>query len=168
VNVLCPFLNIKDNLLCLLLVPKFLLSLMLYHLSHAVHHSMCCSLQHVACFLLVWNHLTLLAQRPEYVAAKNKKINKLRGLQFARELYRRSAVSANFCGYRMYRGQHSRVLGFLDRSCYSFFQIAPQLYSRGWVDPVPEPLLLRKSVSAGNQTRISGSVARNHKGGHSV
>jgi hypothetical protein len=29
-----------------------------------------------------------------------------------------------------------------------------------WVDPVPEPLLLRKSVSAGNRARTSGSVAR--------
>jgi hypothetical protein len=29
------------------------------------------------------------------------------------------------------------------------------------VDPDPNPLLLRKSGSAGNQTRTSGSVARN-------
>jgi hypothetical protein len=28
------------------------------------------------------------------------------------------------------------------------------------VDPVPDPLLLRKSGSAGNRTRTSGSVAR--------
>jgi hypothetical protein len=41
------------------------------------------------------------------------------------------------------------------------FQVAPQLYSRGWVDPVPNPLLLRKSDSAGKRTRTSGSVARN-------
>jgi hypothetical protein len=33
-----------------------------------------------------------------------------------------------------------RILGFLDRSRYYFFQVAPQLYSRGWVDPVPGPL----------------------------
>jgi hypothetical protein len=51
-----------------------------------------------------------------------------------------------------------RIIGFLDRSRYFFFQIAPQLYSRGSVDPVPDPLLLRKSGSAGNRTRISGSV----------
>jgi hypothetical protein len=42
-----------------------------------------------------------------------------------------------------------------------FFQVAPQLYSRGWVDPVPDQLLLRKSGSAGNWNRTSGSVARN-------
>jgi hypothetical protein len=28
---------------------------------------------------------------------------------------------------------YSRILGFLDRSRYIFFQVAPQLYSQGWV-----------------------------------
>jgi hypothetical protein len=56
---------------------------------------------------------------------------------------------------------YGRNLGFLDRSCHFFFQVAPHLYWRGWVDPVPDPLLLRKSGSAGNRTRPSGSVARN-------
>jgi hypothetical protein len=44
-------------------------------------------------------------------------------------------------------------LGFLDRSRYFSFQVAPRLSSRGWVDPVPDSLLLRKSGSAGNRTR---------------
>jgi hypothetical protein len=35
------------------------------------------------------------------------------------------------------------------------------VYSRGWVDPVPDPLLLRKSDRTGNRTRTSGSVTRN-------
>jgi hypothetical protein len=52
---------------------------------------------------------------------------------------------------------HYHILG----SRYFFFQVAPQLYSRGWVDPVPDPLPLRKSFSAGNRTQTSGSVARN-------
>jgi hypothetical protein len=30
---------------------------------------------------------------------------------------------------------HGRILEFLDRNCYYSFQAAPQLYSRGWVDP---------------------------------
>jgi hypothetical protein len=38
---------------------------------------------------------------------------------------------------------HGRILSFLDRSRYYFFQAAPQLYSRGWVDPVADPLFLR-------------------------
>jgi hypothetical protein len=47
---------------------------------------------------------------------------------------------------------YGRIFGFLDRSFYFFFQAAPQLYSRGWVDPVPDPLLLRKSGSAEKRT----------------
>jgi hypothetical protein len=53
---------------------------------------------------------------------------------------------------------YGRILAFLDRSCYLFFRLAPQLYSEGWVHPVPNPLLLRISGSAGNLTRTSGSV----------
>jgi hypothetical protein len=56
---------------------------------------------------------------------------------------------------------HGHILCFLDWSHYYFFQVAPQLYSRGCVDPVPDPLLLRKSGSSKNQTRTSESVARN-------
>jgi hypothetical protein len=52
---------------------------------------------------------------------------------------------------------YGRILGFLDRSRYFFFQVAPQLCSEGWVDPVPDPLLLRKPGSAGSRTRTSGS-----------
>jgi hypothetical protein len=56
---------------------------------------------------------------------------------------------------------YGRILYFLDRSRYVFFQVSPQLYSRGLEDPVPDPLLLKKSGSTGNRTRTSGSVARN-------
>jgi hypothetical protein len=51
---------------------------------------------------------------------------------------------------------YGRILGFLNRCRYFFFQVAPQLYSRGWA-----VLVLRKSGSSGNRTRTSGSVARN-------
>jgi hypothetical protein len=51
---------------------------------------------------------------------------------------------------------------FVAEGCrYFFFQVAPKLYSRGRVDPVPDPLFLRKSGSAGNRARTSGTVARN-------
>jgi hypothetical protein len=56
---------------------------------------------------------------------------------------------------------YGRILGFLDLSRYFFFQVAPQLYSQGRMHPVPDPLLVRKSGSAGNLTQTSGSVARN-------
>jgi hypothetical protein len=53
-------------------------------------------------------------------------------------------------------------LSFLDHSHYFFFQVAPRLCSRVWVDPVPDPLLLRKSGSAGNiELMTSGLAARN-------
>jgi hypothetical protein len=56
---------------------------------------------------------------------------------------------------------YGRNSGFLNWRPYFFFQVAPQLYSRGWVDPVPYPLVFSKSGSVGNRTRTSGSVGRN-------
>jgi hypothetical protein len=56
---------------------------------------------------------------------------------------------------------YGSILGFLDRNRYFFFQVAPQLYLQGYVDPVPNSLLLRKSGSAGNRTGTSGSAPRN-------
>jgi hypothetical protein len=50
-------------------------------------------------------------------------------------------------------------LDFLDRSHYFFFQVAPQLPSRGWVDPVPDPLLFRKPGSAGSDVHAVGNMA---------
>jgi hypothetical protein len=77
-----------------------------------------------------------------------------------------SKVSVNFCGQRgccvvSSAEPYGRNLGCSDWSSYFILQVAPQLYSCGWVDLVPGPLLLRTSGSAGNQTKISGSVARN-------
>jgi hypothetical protein len=51
---------------------------------------------------------------------------------------------------------HRLILGYLDRIRNYFFQVAPQLYSRGLMDPIPDPLLLRKSDSAGNRTEDLG------------
>jgi hypothetical protein len=83
----------------------------------------------------------------------------------ASELYRPSdrRLSAKLKPTFTVRGCHvvgvtdpyDRNLGFQDRSSYFFFQVAPQLHSRGRVDPVSDPLLLRKSGSAGNRTRTS-------------
>jgi hypothetical protein len=54
-----------------------------------------------------------------------------------------------------------RVKDPYGRIRYFLFQVRSQLYLRCRVDPVPDPLLLRKCGSAGNGTRTSGSVARN-------
>jgi hypothetical protein len=76
-------------------------------------------------------------------------------------------VRGNFCGYRVPRSQRDGSLRPCSRLSrqeprpFFFFQIAPQLYSWGWVGLVPDPLLLRKSGSAGNRTRTLGSVVRN-------
>jgi hypothetical protein len=34
------------------------------------------------------------------------------------------------------------------------------VYSRGWVDPSPDPLFLRKCGSTGKRIRTSGSIGR--------
>jgi hypothetical protein len=49
--------------------------------------------------------------------------------------------------------------------------LTPQLYSRGWVDPIPAPLLLRKSGSTGNRTQDLSIYSQelwplDHRGGH--
>jgi hypothetical protein len=83
----------------------------------------------------------------------------------ARELYRQSEhrlsakLMPTFADRVVLRSQRSGSL--TAAVLYFFFQVAPQLYSRGWVEPVPDPLLLRKCSSAANRTRCSGSVARN-------
>jgi hypothetical protein len=83
----------------------------------------------------------------------------------ASELYRLSdrRLSAKLVPTVADRGRHvvsvtdtyGRIFCFLDL----FFQVAHQLYSPGWMDPLPDPLLFRKSVTAGNRTQTSGSVA---------
>jgi hypothetical protein len=90
------------------------------------------------------------------------KIKKTPWPESASELYRPSdrCLSAKLLPTFEDRGYHvvsvmdpyGRILNFLDRSHYYFFQVVPELYSRGWVDPVPDPLLLRKFGSAGNRT----------------
>jgi hypothetical protein len=86
----------------------------------------------------------------------------MRKLNYAKELYRPSdrRLSAKLLsifadgGCRVVRATdpHACILGFIDRSCYYFFQVAPQLYSQSWVDSVPDPLL-RTFDSAGNRSR---------------
>jgi hypothetical protein len=54
-------------------------------------------------------------------------------------------VIANFCGYRVPRGQRNGSLRpysrFSRQEPLLFYQVAPQLYSGGWVDSVADPLL---------------------------
>jgi hypothetical protein len=69
----------------------------------------------------------------------------------ANELYRPrdQLLSAKwlptFCGLMVTRGQRDGSLRpysrFPRQESLLFYQVAPQLYSRGWADPVPDPLL---------------------------
>jgi hypothetical protein len=73
-------------------------------------------------------------------------------------------VIANFLRIEVPYGQRDGSLRpysrFSRQEPLLFYQVAPQLYSWGWVDTVPDPLLFF-SGSAGNRTRTSGSVAKN-------
>ena len=91
-------------------------------------------------------------------------LKKLRGLSPASELYRQSGrrrsakLVPTFADRGVSRGQRNgspRPFKYLFSrpEPLLFIQVAPQLTSQGWVDPVPDPLLLRKSGSAGNRTR---------------
>jgi hypothetical protein len=91
---------------------------------------------------------------------------KLHGLS-PRANYNNRATAAcrrSDCQQRVPRGQRDGSLRpysrFSRQEPLLFYQVAPQLYSRGWVDPVPDPLLFI-SGNAGNRTRASGSVAKN-------
>jgi hypothetical protein len=65
---------------------------------------------------------------------------------------------STFVGRGVLHGQHNRsprpIISVVGQSSYFFIQVALQLSSRGRVDPVPDPLLLRKSGSTGNRTHI--------------
>jgi hypothetical protein len=106
--------------------------------------------------------------RVRCISKKKKLKTKPRGLSPRANYIDRAAAACQKCLLLLVEGcrvvsatvPYGRSLCFLDQSCYFFFQVALQLYSRGWVDPDPEPPLLRKSGSTGNRTGTSGSVAR--------
>jgi hypothetical protein len=103
-------------------------------------------------------YITILAQRQLFLFEVHILITKTQWPQSASELYRPSdrRLSAKLVPTFAWSAQRiptSVNPGFLDRSRYSFIQVAPQLSSWGWVDPVPDPLLLRKLGRAGNRTR---------------
>jgi hypothetical protein len=54
---------------------------------------------------------------------------------------------------------HDRIFDFLDRSRYFFLQVAPQLYSRGLVDPFQRHCFSENVVVPGIEPGTSGYVA---------
>jgi hypothetical protein len=90
----------------------------------------------------------------------------------ASELYRpteQQPLSAKLVPTFVDRGCHvvsvtdpyGRILSSRPEPLFFFFQAALQLYPWGWVDLVPDSLLLRKSGSTENRTQTSGSAAKN-------
>jgi hypothetical protein len=122
----------------------------------------CCLVQYVQKLATVWMAGVRLPTRASF--SRNSPIwKKTPWPESASELYRQSdrrlsAKLAPNIADRMCRSVstvnlYSSIFAFLDRSRYFFFQVAPQLYSRGWVEPFPDPLFLIKFSSAGNLTR---------------
>jgi hypothetical protein len=82
-------------------------------------------------------------------------------------------VSASFfagCHVVSVTNPYRRIIGFVGWSCYISFQVASQLYSGGWVDPVTEPLLF---FSCGaRESNVDLWICRqelwplHHRGGH--
>jgi hypothetical protein len=68
------------------------------------------------------------------------KQNKSRGLSLRANYTDRATAACrrSWCQVASVADPYSRILGFLDRNRYYLFQLAPQLYSLGWVDPVPD------------------------------
>jgi hypothetical protein len=83
---------------------------------------------------------------------KNKQKNQTPWSESASELYRPSdrRISAKWLPTFADKGCHmvsvtdpyGSILDFSRQGLLLFYQVAPQLYSRGWVDPVPDPLLV--------------------------
>jgi hypothetical protein len=76
---------------------------------------------------------------------------------WATAIFRRNLVPT-FVDRGVSRGQRGGSptvvnLSFLDRSRYFSFKYLLIYSHKGWVDPVPDPLLLRKSSSAENRTQ---------------
>jgi hypothetical protein len=67
-------------------------------------------------------------------------------VKFSANFFRKRGVA-----WSVRRIPHGRWSQFSRLESLLFFQVAPHLSSRGWVDSVPDPLILRKSGSAGNQ-----------------
>jgi hypothetical protein len=95
----------------------------------------------------------------------SQQTNKLHGLSPRANYTDRATAACRWSHCQLLRIKGAR--GQRDGSLRPYFrfsrqeplQVAPQLYSRGWVYPVPDPLLF--FGSAGNRTRDPGSVAKN-------
>jgi hypothetical protein len=103
-----------------------------------------------------YRHIIIIINQP-FIIVMVKVISKQykrRGYWSARELYRPNDRRGRRRYCQLAMSVPTAVnLSFLDRTRYFFFQVAPQLSLRGWVDPVPDPLFLWISGAAENRIR---------------
>jgi hypothetical protein len=133
---------------------------MLYYLCRSPKSSIQVAIIHVSCSVSLYGSQQNKFQINHYYGIKKNSV-----AWVCEQLPLVGEARANFCGSGCHMvsttNSYGCILRFLDQSCYFLFQVTPQLHSWGWVDPVQDPLLLRKYGSARNRTWTFGSVASN-------
>jgi hypothetical protein len=112
-------------------------------------------------YRLIWYFLNLEGQVPVYIYPPGTGLKNLHDLSPQANYTDRATAACQrsqcqlfpdrWCHVVSVTNSCGCILDFLDRSRYYCFQVAPQLHSRGWVDPVADPLLF--FCSADNRTR---------------
>jgi hypothetical protein len=175
--VVASFLGVPSPLTC----PQQLTFLWCRHL-YSRHHTLSRSVsewnnpEHCFVSLPIWHTKILHWKKDNFFTTIQDQYYNLNSVALARKQTIPTEwpplvgeVSANFLRVEGFAWSAQRIptavnLGFLDWSRYFFIQVAPQLSSQGWVDPI----LLRKSGRAGNRTRdlwiCSQKLSLDHKG----
>ena len=107
--------------------------------------------------LPLWVYHTASGRGHRNIKNKSSGATALQGFGWQRGRRRSAKLVPTFADRGVSRGQRNgspQPLISVYRTWITtyFIQVAPQLTSRGWVYPVPDPLTLRKSGSAGNRT----------------
>jgi hypothetical protein len=106
--------------------------------------------EHVSCTRVTTSGNTAWEILHRWVWGPNKQKPNSPWPRSATELYRPSdchlsaKLADSGCQAVSVTDPYGSILDFLDRSRYLFFQVAPQLYSRGWVDPRFRPTTSQK------------------------
>jgi hypothetical protein len=128
-------------------------------------------LQHTKCLTNLMILQEFLRPTIRYTILPHKKRTKLRGRSpQANYTYRATAscrrskcqsLRVEGVAWSAQRIPTAVNLGFLDRNLYLLIQVAPQLSSRGWVDPLQTPYFSENLVGPWIEPGTSGSVTRN-------
>jgi hypothetical protein len=134
--------------------PEFSFFLLLQTKKDVIFSCMCCIIHYIVMSDIIWISFWTISTKPfcMYGTFPVNFINVVWLLfcytpwpESASELYRPSdrrlsvklvSTFSRGCHVVSVSDPYDRILAFLDRSRYFLFQLAPQLYSRGWLDPV--------------------------------